>query len=133
MGGICKWLCRDLGVDRDQADVSVRFVVQRRPDINFWELVPLEGTSRYRAYIDGFTRRGLPIIWYVQFFMKGGPSTHIEDQVGGDEVEAEEDVQSIEGGNEELDYDEQEGGDAENDVASGAPNGEADEGKKFLS
>nr|XP_034604579.1 uncharacterized protein LOC117864555 [Setaria viridis] len=61
----------------------------------------------------------------------GGPNTHIEQQVGGDEVEEEEDVQSNAGGNEELDYEEQEGGDAEHDVASQEPTGEADEGKEI--
>ena len=56
LGGICRWLCKDFGVDRDQVDVSVRVVVKRRPDINFWELLPLEGTPSYRAYVKGCAR-----------------------------------------------------------------------------
>lgn len=56
LGGICRWLCKDFGVDRDQVDVSVRVVVKRRPDINFWELLPLEGTPSYRAYVKGCVR-----------------------------------------------------------------------------
>ena len=112
-------------------DVSVRIVVKRRPDINFCELLPLEGTPSYRAYVKDCTRQGLPIIWYVQLFTKAGSSSQVEEEVRGAEVEVKEDVESSEGANEELDNDGEEGGDAKDDVAAREPNGEADEGEEI--
>ena len=55
----------------------------------------------------------------------------MEKEVGGVEVEVEENVQNNEGGIEELDYDGQEEGDGENDVVAREPNGEADEGEEI--
>nr|TKV93231.1 LOW QUALITY PROTEIN: hypothetical protein SEVIR_9G212900v2 [Setaria viridis] len=53
----------------------------------------------------------------------------MEEEVGGTEVQTEEGVQSTDGLNEENDEDGAEEGDAEDDVATREPNGEADEGE----
>jgi hypothetical protein len=46
----------------------------------YWELVPLEGTPRWRSFIRNACQVSLPMILFVQVFQKGGSSSQVHDE-----------------------------------------------------
>jgi hypothetical protein len=46
----------------------------------YWELVALEGTPRRRSFIRNACRVGLPMIFFVQVYQKGGSSSEVHKE-----------------------------------------------------
>jgi hypothetical protein len=46
----------------------------------YWELVPLEGTPRWRSFIKNACQVSLPMILFVQVFQKDGSSSQVHDE-----------------------------------------------------
>jgi hypothetical protein len=51
-----------------------------RSAVVYWELVPLEGTPRWRSFIRNACRIGLFVILYVQVYQKGGSSSQVHEK-----------------------------------------------------
>jgi hypothetical protein len=86
----------------------------------YWELVALEGTSRWRSFIRNACRVGLTIILFVQFTRRVGSSSQVYEEVedvdeggGGEEGEGAEKGEDAEEGQQQ----EEEEGDFEGEQA----------------
>ena len=79
---ISNWLFKAFGLNRDEHEITVMAVVNRREQL-FWELLPLEGTQNWRNYVNISTSRGLPLALFVQAFEKVRFSTEAGGEHGG--------------------------------------------------
>ncbi|RLN23736.1 hypothetical protein C2845_PM07G29350 [Panicum miliaceum] len=68
-GSISNWILKAFGLNRDEHEISVMTVVNRR-NIVCCELLPLEGTRNWRNYVIISTSQGLPLVLFVQAFEK---------------------------------------------------------------
>ena len=93
---ICNWLFKAFGLNREQHEISVMAVVNRREPI-FWELLPLQGTQNWRNYVNLTTSRGLPLVLFVQAFEKATISTEAADEDGGQGGTVLEDSETMHG------------------------------------
>ena len=71
---ISNWLFKAFGLNRDEHEIIVMAVVNRREQL-FWERLPLEGTQNWRNYVNISSSRELPLVLFVQAFEKIGFST----------------------------------------------------------
>jgi hypothetical protein len=106
---ITNWLCKVFSVDFEDHCMSVMALINRSTPM-YWELVALEGTPRWRGFIRNACRVGLPVILFVQTYLKGGSSSQVHEEA--------EDVDEGEGGEEgegaeEGEQQEEEEGDSE--------------------
>jgi hypothetical protein len=46
----------------------------------YWELVPLEGTPRWRSFIRNACRVGLPLILFVQVYLKAASCSQVHEE-----------------------------------------------------
>jgi hypothetical protein len=105
---ITNWLGKVFSVDFEHHCMSVMTLINRSTPV-YWELVALEGTPRWRGFIRNACRVGLPVILFVQTYLKGGSSSQVHEEA--------EDVDEGEGG-EEGEQQEEEEGDSEGEQAS---------------
>jgi hypothetical protein len=85
---ISNWLFKAFGLNRDEHEISVMTVVNRREQL-FWELLPFEGTRNWRNYVNISSSRGLPLVLFVQAFER----TRFSTEAGG-EHESQRDIAS---------------------------------------
>jgi hypothetical protein len=76
-------------VDFDHHCMSVMALINKSTPV-YWELVVLEGAPRWRGFIRSACRVGLPVIFFVQTYHKGGSSSQVHEKA--------EDVDEGEGG-----------------------------------
>jgi hypothetical protein len=102
--GITNWLVKAFVVYLEHQCLSVMALINKSEHV-YWELVPLEGTPRWRSFIRNACRFGLPVILFVQVFQKGWSSSQVHEEAedvdkgeGGEEGEQqEEDERNSEG------------------------------------
>ena len=123
-GGVYNWLLRFFNLDSEQYELTVMAVVSRASVGVYWELLPLEGTTNWRRYVEIAMQRGLPLVLLVQAYCKERGGTELQGQFEAMQDTIVQDDDRIEDPIPQQD-------EGHNSTAPIEPTGEADEGERI--
>ncbi|WVZ86644.1 hypothetical protein U9M48_033395 [Paspalum notatum var. saurae] len=111
-------------LDADECELHISAVTTRTSSPVYWELVPIDNTTFWKRFVDVSSRRGLPLVLFVQAYEKvivEAQTTHVYDEATIVEQVVENNVNEVN----EIGDDDQ----AEGNQPVREPRGEVDEGE----